>query len=379
MIRVERLTKSYGSGAERGEPVVDQVSFQNDTGRFLTLLGPSGCGKTTTLRCIAGLETPDAGEIQVGARVVYSSAGRIDVSPARRRIGMVFQSYAIWPHMNVLENVVYPLRFQRQTSRERRRRALEVLEIVGLAHLADRPAPFLSGGQQQRVALARALVGRPEVLLLDEPLSNLDAALRRNLGGYLRELQLQLGLTVIYVTHDQSEAISMSDSIALMERGRIVEQGDPVSMYCRPRSRFTASFLEDANYLAVTAIKYDEGALLAQTSEGWLAVDHPSGARPDMGEDWLVMIRPEDMVIQTPSAEGGPSQAVNTFRVTVESRRYFGFLWEYQVRTEEGLALMVKSLGKQELPIGSPVLITAGREACVLVADAPEPEASMDE
>lgn len=367
MIRVEGLTKVYEGQPKNAEPAVANLSFENDTGLFLTLLGPSGCGKSTTLRCIAGLETPDAGQIEIGGHVVFSATERIDLSPAKRRIGMVFQSYAIWPHMTVLENVAYPLRFRDVSAAERRKRANEVLEIVGLGTLADRPAPRLSGGQQQRVALARALVGEPEVLLLDEPLSNLDTNLRRELGGYVRQLQQDLALTVIYVTHDQGEAMSMSDSIALMDHGRIAERGDPVSMYTRPRTRFAASFLGDANYLEAESVELTDGATFAATAEGRLTVQtaHTGEDTPAVAQS--VMIRPESFVISTEAP--AQSAARNTFKCTVRSRRYFGLHWEYKLHTPDGWQLTVKGLGGQPVETGALVWATVAADDCILVAD----------
>src|SRR3989441_5551037 len=237
---VEDLHMTYQTAAG---PVraVRGVSFIVEPGAFFTLLGASGCGKTTTLRCVAGLEAPEHGRIAIGDTVVYSSAERIAEPPYRRDIGMVFQSYAIWPHLSVFDNVAFPLvsgrrRFSRQEVHEKTRRALR---LVQLDHLADRPAPFLSGGQQQRVALARALVAESTVLLLDEPLSNLDAKLRAEMRFELKSLVKSLGVTTLYVTHDQMEALTMSDSVAVMHEGVFVEEATPKALYLRPRSAFT--------------------------------------------------------------------------------------------------------------------------------------------
>lgn len=366
MIRVEGLTKAYEGQPLTADPAVADLSFENETGQFLTLLGPSGCGKSTTLRCIAGLETPDAGQIEIGDQVVFSARRRIDLSPAKRRIGMVFQSYAIWPHMSVLENVAYPLRFRNATAAERRRRAHDVLEIVGLEGLADRPAPRLSGGQQQRVALARALVGEPEVLLLDEPLSNLDASLRRELGGYVRQLQQDLALTVIYVTHDQGEAMSMSDSIALMNYGRIAERGEPVGMYTKPRTRFAASFLGDANYLHVLSVEIVSGATIVATPEGSLTVQAASQAL-DAAANQTVMIRPESFVLS--DSKPHDSAASNSIASQVDSRRYFGNYWEYRLHTEGGWQFTVKGPGGFPVGIDSRVWATVDADECILVSD----------
>ncbi len=250
MIIAENLVKTY-EGAKT--PVLKNVSFKVERGEVYTLLGPSGCGKTTSLRSIAGLETPDGGRILLDDRVVFSSRDRINVPPDKRNIGMVFQSYAIWPHMTVAKNVAYPLQGRGLSADEVRKRVSRALETVGLLDLADRPSPNLSGGQQQRVALARAIVAEPSVLLLDEPLSNLDAKLREQMRRDLSALQRQLGHSTIYVTHDQEEALALSHRVALMRDGVIVEEGDPVAMYQHPQHPFTAAFLGAANFVPCVA------------------------------------------------------------------------------------------------------------------------------
>ena len=227
MIEIRSLTKTFVDGSNAGVKAVNDISFTVEAGRFYTLLGPSGCGKTTTLRCIAGLERADEGEISVAGKKVYSSTGGSFIPAYRRPIGMVFQSYAIWPHLTVFENVAFPLRVGKQTvgRDEIRQRVRAALEQVELANLEQRMATQLSGGQQQRLALARALVREPQVLLLDEPLSNLDAKLRERMRVELRELQRRLRITTLYVTHDQIEALSMSNVIAVMSGGKIVQEG----------------------------------------------------------------------------------------------------------------------------------------------------------
>lgn len=250
MIRAEKLNKSF-SGVGIGH-VLKDVSFRVEPGSVYTLLGPSGCGKTTLLRSVAGLEAPDAGRIEIGDREVFSSEARINLRPNQRRIGMVFQSYAIWPHMTVGQNVSYPLEGGSIPRSEISQRVIAALELVGLQGLQDRPAPNLSGGQQQRVAFARALVNNPDVLLLDEPLSNLDAKLREQMRDEIIRLQTALGLTVLYVTHDQEEALSLSQRIALMRAGEIIEEGDPASLYERPVHPFTATFLGTSNLVPCT-------------------------------------------------------------------------------------------------------------------------------
>jgi iron(III) transport system ATP-binding protein len=239
-----RRAKSRG---ENDRPALNGVSLSIEDGDFFTLLGPSGCGKTTLLRCIAGLEVPDGGEIRLGHTVLFSSSARVNVPPNRRGLGMVFQSYAIWPHLDAAANVAYPLtvgaRRRRYSRAEVDRRVAEVLDLIQIGHLAKRKATMLSGGEQQRLAVARALVMEPPVLLLDEPLSNLDSRLRQDLRVELIRLQKTLGLTSVYVTHDQSEALAMSSSVAVMREGVIEQLGTPEELYDYPRTRFVASFL----------------------------------------------------------------------------------------------------------------------------------------
>ena len=245
MLTVSRLVKRYDT--RRADAfAVRAVSFDVAPGEFFTLLGPSGCGKTTTLRSIAGLETPDSGEIAIDGVSVFSSANRTVVPVAKRDIAMVFQSYAIWPHMTVRENVAFPLEAMGVNGAEAKRRIESALSIVGLTAFADRPAPMLSGGQQQRVALARAIVKQAKVLLLDEPLSNLDAKLREQMRVELRDLQRRIGTTAIYVTHDQDEALSLSDRIAVMKDGAIVEQGEAEALFAAPKEPYTQALLAAA-------------------------------------------------------------------------------------------------------------------------------------
>src|SRR5690349_3916572 len=242
MVRIQNLEKFFGEDRERVH-VLKGVTLDIPEGSLYTFLGPSGCGKTTTLRCVAGLERPDSGGISIGGKTVFSAAERVYVPTNRRPIGMVFQSYAIWPHMTVFENVAYPLTIKHKSKAEIKKRVAEVLKIVGLQGLEDRPAPKLSGGQQQRVAFARALVNEPKVMLLDEPLSNLDAKLREQMRFEIKALQERLGITTLYVTHDQTEALAISDSIAVMSSGKLLDVAGPREIYSRPRSEFTADFI----------------------------------------------------------------------------------------------------------------------------------------
>ena len=247
MLKVANLTKVFPS--ERGSvQAVNNVNFEIPEGDFFTLLGPSGCGKTTTLRCIAGLEKPDKGQISIDAAEVFSDSKNLYMPANKRDIGMVFQSYAIWPHMNVFNNVAFPLVEQRMKRDLIKEKVESVLKLVKLDGLENRAAPLLSGGQQQRLALARALVKSPRLMLLDEPLSNLDARLRHMMRIELKLLLKKLNITSLYVTHDQIEALSMSDSIAVMNEGRIEQVGSPATIYHKPEKKFVADFMGAANF-----------------------------------------------------------------------------------------------------------------------------------
>lgn len=300
MIEVQLLVKTFSD--RRGESVraVDQISFTVEAGRFYTLLGPSGCGKTTTLRCIAGLERPDRGEIEVAGETVYSSSSRAFVPAYRRPIGMVFQSYAIWPHLTVFENVAFPLRVgkQRFGAEGIRQKVRQALRLVELDTLEGRMATQLSGGQQQRLALARALVREPKVLLLDEPLSNLDAKLRERMRVELRELQRKLRITTLYVTHDQLEALSMSNVIAVMSGGRIVQEGSPREIYMHPSTQFVAQFIGSANQIEGEVRRLHNGSYaVVETPIGELMCTLAGQAGP--GSKVVVMVRPEHVVLHT--------------------------------------------------------------------------------
>src|SRR5262245_11368604 len=305
MIRVEGLTKTFQSSKDVVTAVAS-IDFEVAAGEMVTLLGPSGCGKTTTLRCVAGLDKPDGGRITIGDRPVVNVPANVFVPPNERNLGMVFQSYAIWPHMTVLENVAYALEGKRMAKAERRRLAMEALETVKLAELADRPAPRLSGGQQQRVAIARAMVGKPQVLLFDEPLSNLDAKLRVEMRSEIRRIQRQIGLSSIYVTHDQAEALAVSDWIVVMKDGRIVERGRPLDIYRYPRHVFTAQFLGTTNLIAGTVEGVDSkvGQLKVATPLGTIiGVDPDRRLAP--GARVKARIRPEDRSQGRPSRGSG--------------------------------------------------------------------------
>jgi iron(III) transport system ATP-binding protein len=317
-VRVAGLIKTFGRVV-----AVDRISFVARSGQFLTLLGPSGCGKTTTLRLIAGLERPDAGEIGVGERVVSSSERGVFVPPERRGMGMVFQSYAIWPHMTVFENVAFPLRELRVPRREVRDRVMAILGTVGLDALHDRPAPLLSGGQQQRVALARALVANPDVLLLDEPLSNLDARLREEMRFELREMQARVGVTSIFVTHDQAEAMTLSDHVVVMNAGTVEQEGPPEDVYQRPRTRFVMDFLGRANHLPAR-IARDGAGLVARVNGNGFTVLIPDPSGWTEGQDVMLAFRPDAVEVRAADGDGA-------WVGVVRSSAYVGGRVEYVV------------------------------------------------
>ncbi|HXG50872.1 MAG TPA: ABC transporter ATP-binding protein [candidate division Zixibacteria bacterium] len=305
MIEVKSLVKTFADGTHAGVRAVNSISFTVEDGRFYTLLGPSGCGKTTTLRCIAGLERADAGEIVVAGKKVFSAEDSTFVPAYRRPIGMVFQSYAIWPHMTVFENVAFPLRVGKTKlgNDEIQKRVRNAVEQVELGGLEERMATQLSGGQQQRLALARALVREPQVLLLDEPLSNLDAKLRERMRVELRELQRRLRITTLYVTHDQIEALSMSNVIAVMNAGVIVQEGTPREIYLHPKSQFVAQFIGSTNQISGKLARVDgEGRGLVATEEGEIAAGLPGPL--EAGTKVVVVVRPESIILhrQKPAA-----------------------------------------------------------------------------
>ena len=311
MLVVEGLRKTFTMD-RGGVRAVQGVSLTVEEGRFYTILGPSGCGKTTTLRCVAGLERPEGGSIRIGDRVVSGNGHFVPTS--ERGIGMVFQSYAIWPHLSVFQNAAFPLEAMKpRPSKQQIKLAVEeALALVGLEGLESRPAPQLSGGQQQRLALARALVRRPSLLLLDEPLSNLDAKLRERMRIELRSLQRKLSITTLYVTHDQGEALFLSHRIAVMQDGQIVQEGGPREIYREPASGFAADFVGSATFLAGEVI---EGGISALGGTVQCAV--PSDLK--LGEKGLLVLRPENVYVRS-VAEGRP----NEFQGTLEIAAFLG-------------------------------------------------------
>jgi iron(III) transport system ATP-binding protein len=316
-IRVENLSKSFS-----GNKVLDDISFTVREKEFVTLLGPSGCGKTTTLMSIAGFQTPDVGRIACGDATFFDRAAGVDLAAERRNLGIVFQSYAIWPHMTVEQNVGFPLHIRKMGRNAVRTRVAEVLALVELGGHADRYPHQLSGGQQQRVALARAIAYSPEVLLLDEPFSNLDAKLRERARDWLKGLQHTLGFTTVFVTHDQDEALSMSDRILVMHAGSILREGTPEEIYRQPRERFVAEFLGQCNFLTGAVSAGPDGNAVLTTAEfsQGIAVD----GRHD-GPTATVAVRPEDIEI----SQAGTSQA--GAEAAVLDASYLGDHYQYRV------------------------------------------------
>ena len=328
-IEVRGLTAAYGD-----KVVVREVSFSVATGEHLSLLGPSGCGKSTTLRCIAGLETPVEGEIVIDSEVVYSSRRRINIPTEKRRLSMVFQSYAIWPHMSVFENVAYGLLTQGVPDAEVKVEVLRALHMVGMEEFAHHSATALSGGQQQRVALARSYACRPKAILLDEPLSNLDARLRTRMREEMRELQRQFRLSTIYVTHDQEEAMAMSDRIIVMREGRIEQEGRPLEIYDHPRSRFVADFIGAANIVSGRVMQHGAGQPIVLEVEGAAIECAPRAMlpRPHADGNYTAAIR---AVYAELRRDAVPALA-NHWPATIERRTLLGDLVTYAVRWPGG-------------------------------------------
>ncbi|MGI9622198.1 MAG: ABC transporter ATP-binding protein [Acidimicrobiales bacterium] len=353
-LEVTGLTKRYGS-SDGGVTAVDDIDLALEPGAFYSLLGPSGCGKTTTLRCVAGLETPESGEIRIGG-VVVTDAEKV-VAPKDRQLGMVFQGYGIWPHLNVFKNVSFPLEVERPrlSKREVRDRVEEALSVVRLSGLEQRRATQLSGGQQQRLAVARALVRRPTLLLMDEPLSNLDARLRDDMRNELVELQRRVGVTTLYVTHDQAEALAMSTEIAVLSDGKIVQRGTPREIYQQPKAPFVADFVGSMNLLEMTVV----GPAELQGSLGSLAVGSPGSTK---GDKVTVGIRPEDVIVRDPT----PSDA-NTFLIgTIESVAFLGDAQQVRVRVG-GESIAVRVSGRRQLAAGDSVALELPEELVTII------------
>ncbi len=319
-LSVEDLHLDYGDN-----PVLKGVSMDLRQGEVVSLLGPSGSGKTTLLRAVAGVEGAKAGRICIGERVVYDGAARQEVPAEERNLGLVFQSYALWPHKTVFDNVAYPLKLRRVPANEVRQRVQDVLDQLGLGKLGQRHPHQLSGGQQQRVAIGRALVYSPPVILLDEPLSNLDAKLREEARAFLRELIVRLGLSALMVTHDQSEAMAISDRILLLNNGKIEQQGTPQEMYGSPRTLFTAEFMGSNNRLdgTVTELRQDRACI---EGPGWRLWGQATQG--------LQVGQPATAVIRVEQVRLGEDGEGNEIELPLITSMYLGDRWEYLFRAE---------------------------------------------
>jgi iron(III) transport system ATP-binding protein len=355
-IVVRSLLKQYS-----GKTIVDHIDFEIADGELVSLLGPSGCGKTTTLRCIAGLETPESGHIAIDGEVVFDAASGVAVEPYRRHIGMVFQSYAIWPHMTVFENVACPWRVRGAPAGEIDRRVTRALERVGLGAFHARSSQQLSGGQQQRVAVARAIVHEPAVLLFDEPLSNLDARLRDETRAEIRQLQRDLKVSTIYVTHDQTEALSLSDRILVMRDGSIRQLGAPEDIYARPNDMFVAEVVGAANFFDVVMTRPGVASDSAgATFHSKYVVDGNGPAR--------AMVRPDKLLI---NPDTGGILAPNRLRGTVRQRLFMGGHYEYVVAMGANTA---RVLSARQFPEGASVVLSFEVADCIFLPAISRPD-----
>ncbi|MCC7346122.1 MAG: ABC transporter ATP-binding protein [Variibacter sp.] len=374
-ITVRNLTKRFGAFT-----AVDKVSFEVAEGHTLALLGPSGCGKTTILRCLAGLETPEEGYIRIGGTVVYDSEARINLMPEARELGIVFQSYAVWPHMTVAENVGFPLKVRKVGKAEMRERVVKILEIVGLGAWIDRPATQLSGGQQQRVALARALVHEPRLVLFDEPMSNLDAQLREQVRMELKVLQERLDFTAIYVTHDQSEAFALAEKIIVMNRGHIDTVGPPKEVFAFPSTPFVARFL-GLNVMQATVADTaatppatagdsgrSRGGYAQVTLDGggptlWGRVSGETGVKK--GDKVLAAIRKEHVGIRMPTGNGAAGQS---FAGQIRAASFLGLVEEYIVAVGNSELRAIQPAGGADS--GANVEVSVRPDDCIVLAGA---------
>ncbi|MGB0087740.1 MAG: ABC transporter ATP-binding protein [Rhodomicrobiaceae bacterium] len=355
-ITIADVSKSYGGEAEN--LAVSGLNLEIRDNTFVTLLGPSGCGKTTTLRLIAGYLVPDAGTIHVGSRLI-SSPGSV-VPPEARGMGMVFQNYAVWPHKTVFENVVFGLRVRKVPAHQAREQVGRALALVNLSGLESRLPGELSGGQQQRVALARSLVVEPEILLLDEPLSNLDAKLREKMRGELKQLQRRTGITFVYVTHDQAEALALSDQIAVMHGGVLQQFGTPQEVYSRPANRIVADFMGLVNLLPGRIESAANGEARIESAGGFsFTLALPKGMA--QGAAVEVSIRPENITI-APDLSASPAAAHGTIR----EQTFLGNINEYFVSLGGGEELRVQTHPSQQFAIGQRVAVSVAAEHCNL-------------
>ena len=362
MVRLEHISKRYAGAAS---PAVADLCLEVEEGEIFTLLGPSGCGKTTTLRTVAGLETPDEGAIYIQDRPIVVVSQRLFVPAHKRNVGMVFQSYAIWPHMTVAENVAYPLKLRRLPRPEIRERVERALDLVGLSGLEDRPAPLLSGGQQQRVALARALVYEPSLLLFDEPFSNLDTKLREQMRIEVKLLQARLKVTVLFVTHDQVEALSLSNRIALMDMGRVQQVGAPRELYERPANAFVRDFLGKTVLLRGTVQATNHAGQVAVAVQGapecvvFGRAYAPGGV--GVGTAVFLAMRPEDADVVAAAVDSrATGESVGG---TVEAALFVGERTEYRIQVHEQGSVLVHGKRGEVFREGQAVRLTIHPES----------------
>jgi iron(III) transport system ATP-binding protein len=361
MITGARLHKTYVADDGSRVRALDDVSFSVHEGEFYVLLGPSGSGKTTTLRAIAGLDQPDSGRITIDGRLVFASENGVRIQPEDRPIAMVFQSYALWPHMDVHDNIAFPLRWgiRRVAAKEAARRIGRVVELLRLKTQLRRPVSTLSGGQQQRVALARALALEPAVLLMDEPLSNLDARLRAQLRIELKEITRSIGITTLYVTHDQTEAMVMGDRIAVMAHGRILQEGAPWTLYQQPTELLVAKFLGEMNFIS-GQIEPGHGHFAAVTTSVGPLILARSPTTPAQGPV-VLGFRPEDAVLMRAPGE-------NVFSARVTARHYLGDAFLYQASSGE-LSFGIRRPKAEQLELGAEIFVHLPPTACIAFRD----------
>jgi iron(III) transport system ATP-binding protein len=371
VLNVQGLHTEYVSDKGVVVKAAQDVSFEVPEGKLFTLLGPSGCGKTTTLRSIAGLEKPTSGLIKVNGETVFSAGQGSDkgvfVQPNKRGFGMVFQSYAIWPHMTVFQNASFPLEVgqKKYSKQEIQTRVMKVLESVELAQYHDRDATRLSGGQQQRLALARALVMEPKLLLLDEPLSNLDSKLREKMRFELKKIQRELGITTIYVTHDQSEALALSHQIAVMRNGRIVQLGTPREIYESPNSEFVADFVGTINFIKATVRMVDASTRLMVVDSEIGVIQVPMNSDHSVGDSVHVCVRPEDIFVGDEASVAEETHG-NHYGGIVSANVFLGDVLDFQVKVNEK-TLLVRVHPSQKAKVDAPIKIQLKPSACIVL------------
>ncbi len=355
VVRLSNVRKYFTRRDGTRVPAIDGISLDVAPGQFFVLLGPSGCGKTTLLRCIAGLEYPDEGSIELSGRQHFSAKTGLSTGPEQRGLGMVFQSYALWPHMKVFDNVAFPLRTRKISEREVRERVNDILAAVGIAELAHQYPGQLSGGQQQRVALARALVSNRELVLFDEPLSNVDAKVREQLRSEILRMRDEVGFAAVYVTHDQQEAMELADQIAVLDKGKVAQIGPPKQIYESPENQQVARFVGQVNEIfgVVENFSEQDGHVLAEvrTSAGSMFARVGNG-RMSAGDRVVVVIRPERCVLKS-SMDGTP---LNTWPVRLLASTFMGAKTEYVVSTHELGEMRIHLDNDLSLPEGRAVL-----------------------